>query len=300
MNNEIPGNDTQNDGPKDTKKKIMEAAIQTMIIVILIAGGLWLVCGKSWQRNTGENAKATVDSEEELSADTEEDASENDVTVISELGKEELVIENGSIQQEIISGNFEHLEGEFTDGDTYSEYMTEWYSRRKEELEWQQLDLNGDGIEDLILQEKEEVGERGHHEIVAIFACDKDSASCVLLDMNDMTAYYFCGPAGELMYSASSYVPLVSCEPYTHCYYDKEWNLIKDYKLIIYYVYDVGEDSEYPEHAEEWRENHPDMAEHGVYFWKVTDAGEEALTQDEFTEMYETVTGLKLYSSFFH
>lgn len=231
---------------------------------------------------------------------TAEDASANDVTAISVSGKEELAIENGSIQQEIISGNFEHLEGEFTDGDTYSEYMTEWYSRRKEELEWQHLDLNGDGIEDLILQEKSEVGEMGHHEIVAIFACDKDSASCVLLDMNDMTAYYFCGPAGELMYSASSYVPLVSCEPYTHCYYDKEWNLIKDYKLIIYYVYDVGEDSEYPEQAEKWRENHPDMAEHGVYFQKVTDAGEEALTQEEFTEIYETVTGLKLYSSFFH
>ncbi len=492
MNNEIPDNDTQNDSPKDTKKKIMAVAIQTMIIVILIAGGLWLVCRKSWQRNTGENAteditentEATVASTEELSADTEE--GEPEVTVISILGKEELVIENSriyddksdlgyldnrftleeidailnviegtwivdeyvgfvpyeagtwsegegteeekqeqyektveqaernlpefffqikihnderfvdsgqyiyvhsdnqsyaspisvalsmqrrgeqysefarrttrgagipsgfaypviyieffviscseegavsyepatlilasdgsflllkdgafysvrkdSIQNEIMSGNFEHLVGEFTDGVTYSEYMTECYPRFKEDHEWRQLDLNGDGIDDLIWQYTG--GGYGETQsIVGIFACDKDGARCIRWDTADMTEYYFCGPTGELMYMAPYYGLWNDCEPYKHCYYDREWNLIRDYDLVVFRI-DLEEGmEEYPQHVEEWRENHPDMAESGVYFRKITDAGEEAMTKEEFTEAWESVTGLKLYSSFFH
>lgn len=506
QNNELPDNETQNGSPKDTKKKIMAVAIQTMIIVILIAGGIWLVCRKSWQGNTEknvpedtidditENTEASVDSEEENSADTEEE--EPEVTVISVLGKEELVIENDRIQEsdlkmidnmftleeintilsaikgtwevdramgmisyddyqelylpevtreegvrqyyenielmphpdftisikerstseggivdaednyiyvrtkdgvnydspmsivlsvgpfvslqrdfeeespsiyiqffsicdsemegdheavpyaadgiipymcqeksgrsyepatliltpegefmlykdgvfyslkqtiqsELMSGNFEHLDGTYDEDVTYSDYMTKWYSRQQEAHEWRQLDLNGDGIEDLILQESREVGEWGHHEIVAIFACEKDSASCIFLDMNDMSEYYFCGPAGELMYTASSYGLWVAVEPYDHYYYDREWNRIKDYSLVVYDI-DVERGlEEYPQQVEEWKQNHPDMAEQGVYFRKETDAGEEALTQEEFTEIYETVTGLGFYSSFF-
>lgn len=208
-----------------------------------------------------------------------------------------------SIQSELMSGNFQHLEGKYNDDVTLSDYMAEHYPfmEARGEYEWRQIDLNGDGIDDLILQDSMAISDLNWHKrIWGIFACDKDSASCIMMDQNDMTEYFFCGPTGELMYTASSYVPLVSCEPYTHYYYDREWNRIEDYKLVIYWVYDVGEDSEYPEHAEEWKSNHPDMAEHGVYFWRYTDEGEEMLTREEFTEIYETETGLSLYSSFFH
>lgn len=507
QNNELPDNETQNGSPKDTKKKIMAVVIQTMIIVILIAGGIWLVCRKSWQGNTEknvpedtidditENTEASVDSEEENSADTEEEAPE--VTVISVLGKEELVIESDRIQEsglkmidnmftleeintilsaikgtwevdramgmisyddyqemylpevtreegvrqyyenielmphpdftisikerntseggivdaednyiyvrtkdgvnydspmsivlsvgpflnlqrdfedespsiyiqffsvcdsemegdheavpyaadgiipymcqeksgrsyepatliltpegefmlykdgvfyslkqtiqsELMSGNFEHLEGGNIEGVTSSEYMAERYPQMKEsgDYEWRQLDLNGDGIEDLIWQYTDDRGLE-QQEILGIFACNKDSADCILWDSADRTEYYFCGPTGELMYTASSYGLWVAVEPYGHYYYDREWNLIKDYDLVVYDIDVEWGMKEYPQQVEDWRQNHPDMAEQGIYFRKVTDAGVEAFTQEEFTEIYETVTGLGFHSSFF-
>lgn len=202
-----------------------------------------------------------------------------------------------TIQSEIMRGNFEHLEGKYTE--YVAEHIAERYSYWKEEGEWRQLDLNGDGIEDLILQYKAGDNDWEQLRIAAIFACDRDSAHCILVDLNDMSEYYFCGPTGELMYTAPHYGMYTDAEPYQHCYYDRDWNLIEDYCLVIYRIDMEQYMEEYPQNAEEWRQANPNMAESGVYFWKRTDTGEEALTQTEFTKIYETVTGLTLYSDFF-
>lgn len=205
-----------------------------------------------------------------------------------------------TIQSEIMSGNFEHLEEgkeERGDGITYSEYFTERYPYWKESCEWRQLDLNGDGIEDLILHYISS-GYGNTQGILGIFACDKDSAHCIMWDDVDSTEYYFCGSSGELMYTAPSYGMYTDFEPYRHCHYDRDWNLIKDYDLIIYRVDIEGYMEAYPQHAEEWIQANPDMAESGVYFLRRTDTGEELLTQEEFTDIWESVTGLTLESDF--
>lgn len=295
-------NETQNDGQKDTKKdtkkKVMAVIIQTIITVILIAGGIWLVCRKNWQGDTEENA--SEDTIEDITEATEYPVNSEELEE-ADSGIEEVKPEvKQTIQSELMSGNFEHLdEGrEIFEGVTYAEYMAERYPRWKEEDEWRQLDLNGDGIEDLILQMKRRDKDWEQQRILAIFACDKDSASCILLDENDMTEYYFCGSTGELMYTSPDQGRYVDFENYWHCYYDRDWNRIRDYELIIYRVNeDMG--SEFPEWAEEWKSKHPDMAEDGVYFRRYTDEREEAFTREEFTEIYETVTGLGLHSSFF-
>lgn len=51
-----------------------------------------------------------------------------------------------------------------------------------------------------------------------------------------------------------------------------------------------------PEYAEIWREEHPDLAEDGIYYRKYTEDGMEELTRGEWEEMYETATGYEVDS----
>lgn len=194
-----------------------------------------------------------------------------------------------SIQGNIMSGDFSCLEDEDW------ESMQKSYKRQNDLYEWSLIDLNGDGIEDLILQEKDTVGNTNRHRILGIFACEEDGAKCVLWDDVDNTEYYFCGPTGELMYSASDYGGVVSEEPYSHYYFDEEWNKIKDYTLVVYCIDSTADE----ESAEEWKQENPDMAENGLYYRKYTEKGEEILTRKELEDMYEIETGYEFYSSFY-
>lgn len=200
-----------------------------------------------------------------------------------------------SIQSRIMSGDFECL-----DNDTeYVESIEKAYGWTRNGLkdgQWRLIDLNGDGIEDLILEEKEAVtADSGKKRIIGIFACYEDKARCVLWDVNDSTEYFFCGLTGELMYSASSYGGVVSEEPYTHYYFDREWNEITDYTIVVYRI-DAAMNEEY---AEKWRNENPDMAEDGIYFRKYTEEGVEVLTRKELESIYEMETGYEFHSEFY-
>ncbi len=193
-----------------------------------------------------------------------------------------------SIQSQIMSGDFSCLTDEIW------EDLQERYTKSADFFEWRQIDLNGDGIEDLILQEKKTSGLNDDiHIIRAIFACQKDEAELVLWDEVDYTEYYFCGPTGEIMYTAPSYgAPILSFEPYAHCYFDRDWNQIRDYELVVYEIDMIS----YPESVEEWRQEHPDMAEDGIYYKKYSEKGEEILTREELESIYEQETGAEFYS----
>jgi len=169
-----------------------------------------------------------------------------------------------SVQGTIMSGDFSCLEGEDW------EIMQEIYEGN-DSLEWRQLDLNGDGIDDLILQEKDTV-DRGEFSV--------------------------CGLTGELMYYYNSFGSMVDVEGYSHYYYDKEWNKVIDYQLIIWYV-DSPEGYDYPA---EWFEAHPDMQEEGIYYRKYeggyagNEGKGEVLTLEELKEIYETEMGMEIFS----
>lgn len=198
-----------------------------------------------------------------------------------------------SIQGTIMSGDFSCLE------DTDWERMQESYEREINLYEWCQLDLNSDGIEDLILQEKNTVDEDSNqHRILGIFGCGKDEARCVLWDDVYMGDFSFCGSTGELMHYYYSFGGMVDIEGYEHYYYDMEWNKVIDYRLLIYDV-NSPEGYDYPT---KWFEAHPDMQEEGIYYRRYEgactseDTEGEVLTLEELKEIYETEMGMEMYS----
>lgn len=214
------------------------------------------------------------------------DESDNIEAVDTELEGDS---DEDSIQGTIMSGDFSCLE------DSDWERMQKSYEREIDLYEWRQLDLNSDGIEDLILQEKRTADEDSNqHRILGIFGCGKDEARCVLWDDVYMGNFSFCGPTGELMHRYYSFGGMVDTEGYKHYYYDKDWNEIIDYQLVIWDV-NSPEGYDYPA---KWFEEHPDMQEEGTYYRRYEGAytGEETegevLTLEEFKEIYETEMGM--------
>lgn len=213
-------------------------------------------------------------------------------SAVDEAGRYFYTNPKDSIQETIMSGDFSCLEDEDW------EIMQEIYEGN-DSLEWRQLDLNGDGIDDLILQEKDTVDENSNqHRILGIFACGEDRARCVLWDTVDTGEFSVCGLTGELMYYYNSFGSMVDMEEYSHYYYDKEWNKVIDYQLIIWYV-DSPEGYDYPA---EWFEAHPDMQEEGIYYRKYeggyagNEGKGEVLTLEELKEIYETEMGMEIFS----
>lgn len=193
-----------------------------------------------------------------------------------------------NLLQELLSGNFEHLSGEYSD---YRElFEMDW---ERGESEWRQIDLNGDGVEDFILQEAKPIGDTGQKRIIGIFTIEEDSIRCIMADFNDGSEYSFCGTTGKLMYTASNYGGVVDNEPYDCYHYDNEWQEIIDYRLEILRVNsEVDED-----YAKVWKSENSDMAEDGLYYFRYMGDKEEKLTKEEWTSIYEAETGLKFDGS---
>ena len=214
------------------------------------------------------------------------------------------------ITYELMSGNMDHVEcGESTKV-TLEGCIQRSMKGGMYPLEWRWIDLNGDGKDDLILQEKDTVGDSEQHRIVAIFDCFEDRAVCIKTDFNDGTEYSFCGTSGALMYTAPSYGGVVSTDGYEHYHYDSEWNEIPDYTLRAYWI--DGDDDKDPI-SEEWIESHPDMAVNGRYYRRyeenytqfVNSGAEgpwkgEVLTFQEFKNAYEAATGDRFWSTYFY
>lgn len=203
----------------------------------------------------------------------------------------EATMQDVTIQDAIMSGDFSCIE------DSYRERVQNNYERRHDAYEWRRLDLNHDGIEDLILQEKETVTEDSNqHRILGIFACGETQAKCVLWDDVGMGYYAFCGVTGELMERYYSFGTMVDVEGFKHYFYDAEWNKVVDYSLVIWKV-DGPDGYDYPA---EWFEAHPDMQEEGIYYRKYegADTGKaeagEALTLEELKEVYRTEMGMEI------
>lgn len=196
--------------------------------------------------------------------------------------------EGNTLKQELLRGDFEHLSGKYSD---YRElFEADWESG---DLEWRQIDLNGDGAEDFILQEARSISNIGQKRIIGIFTIEEDSIRCIMSDLNDSTEYSFCGATGKLFYTAPNYGGVVDNELYECYHYDAEWQITTDYELEILRV-----DSEMDEdYAKEWKSENPDMAEDGLYYFRYIGDEKEKLTREEWTNIYETETGLKFDGS---
>lgn len=255
------------------------------IILFLIACILLTGCGKEAETE-GQQPEVNADS---LAGDRADNYSSMDG--IADIDGNVSSPEQ-SIQCEIMSGNFSRLDASAEFREHIKNTFERWAGGETCEIEWQIIDLNGDGIDDLIVQDRDTVGESEVKQILGIFACDENSARCVEWDLNDMTEYSFCGPTGELMYTAYNYGHIPDEEPYWHYHYDRDWNKIGDYLLVIYWIDSTVD----PDYAKIWREEHPDLAEDGIYYRKYTEDAMEELTRGEWEEMYEAATGYKVDS----
>lgn len=304
------GKNTNNKMNYKIKNKAVLTSGILLLYILLMAG-----CGKpeASQRDSEGAAQDMVS--ESISADTaDEDGTgaavsgngtedtdsgdENHIDINETSNDSQSDDTERTIQSAIMDGDFSSM-----DESDLKEYIIRMYQEWEENetietKEWRQLDLNGDGIDDLILQDRESVGPTQIFRIVAIFACEENNARCMLWDVNDSSEYSFCGVTGELMYSAPYSGTAIAGEPYRHYYYDSEWNKIEDYLLVRTTVDSSMDGSweEFLQYHQRFLEANPDMAEDGEYFSRYEidiETGEqgerEALSYEEFKEIFEDV-----------
>lgn len=215
-----------------------------------------------------ETPTPTIMPPEELQAEAETTPESLSVADRIQSGDFSCLDENGVVDRTRIEGNYEG-------------------AKKRENHEWVQYDLNGDGMEDLIWQLKN--GEMSP--ITAIYACYEDYARCIYWDEADYTYYLFFSSTENLIrYSGGADF---YAREYFGCYeYDLDWNLEFVYGLMGYRIYGF-EDWD----REEWIKEHPEMGEPGIYFTKVTEVrpdgteDEELLEHEEFFEMFWELTG---------
>ena len=272
---------------KDNKKEELESCFFLLLGCLMLAGCQKEIKSEDQHADVFDSTQITVSdwtgNTETIDVDLEGNSDENLTTI------------RNSIQDQIMSGDFSCLTNESWESKQEVYRNLEKFSAQG--LEWCQLDLNGDGIEDLILQEAETVtSDSEEKRIIGIFDCKRNEARCVLWDVNDSTEYYFCGITGELMHYYCSFGTMVDVEGYEHYYYDYEWNKVIDYRLLIWYV-NSPDGYDYPT---KWFEAHPDMQEEGIYYRRYEGAytGEdvegEALTMEELKEIYRTEMGMEI------
>jgi len=156
--------------------------------------------------------------------------------------------------------------------------------------EWLEFDLNGDGVNELILQEHTYYEEKNR--IVAIFAFnyEKHETELVYLHTIDLPRFLFLSESGNTVWY-NHYSGIYDYIGYSHIVFDDEWNRIRPYTLEITHIYDFSEMPEY------WFNENPDMGAVGIYFHKsIGVPGDESyvremLSEEQFMEMFEELTG---------
>lgn len=107
---------------------------------------------------------------------------------------------------------------------------------RKESYDWRQVDLNGDGLPELVSQNGN--GDRTDHKkpISFIFTWQEGQVYMVYIDLFDACEFLFLTDAGELMYEYDvSGGPKTS--KFTKYHFDEKWNLAFEESLRLLYFH---------------------------------------------------------------
>ncbi|MDE7340881.1 MAG: hypothetical protein K2N80_10075 [Lachnospiraceae bacterium] len=184
--------------------------------------------------------------------------------------------------------------------------------------EWLRMDVNGDGMPELVggwvIEELPDYVDSRKIEISVIFAYQDGMAEMVYLDVNDGMEFLFITADGELVYEWG-----VSGGPTTNvfrrCTFDLKWNREYLDTLVRYRFPEIlDEDESFAEEREYYREHYPDTygaGGSGVYCLrdrpktedelKHNDDGQytvrESLTEEEFLKLYEEWTGWDFYKA---
>lgn len=105
------------------------------------------------------------------------------------------------------------------------------YYQNVNEAQWIYVDINKDGISELIWQEKDAVGNSQVHRILAVFIATLEGAKCVVWDINDMGEFYFC--LNENIFYFTSYLGVYDYFYYGICKCDMDGKLsvIKSFEV---------------------------------------------------------------------
>lgn len=214
--------------------------------------------------------------------------SENEESFSAESEENPELINEEIWMWEIQKGNFSCLKDENS-----ASYMENIFGSlgTADRTEWVRYDIDRDGVDELIWQEKEPAGGSGFKRIMAIYSHHNEEVKCFLWDINDCSEYFFLGESGKLVYYMFEY-GVTDSQDYAYCVIDMENGIRYDYWLSIYNVYDTSE------LYDSWGEKHPDMMEVGMYYRKRIPGPNQSeeqqyLTREQFlTEFYE-LTGVE-------
>lgn len=183
---------------------------------------------------------------------------------------------------------------------------------------WIRMDVNGDGMPELIdgwvIEELEDYEGEEKVAVFSIFAYQDGMAEMVYLDENDGMEFLFITAGGELVYEwGISGGPTTSV--FRRCTFDLKWNREYLDTLVRYRFPEVlDEDESLEKEREYYRTYYPDtygVGGSGVYCLRERRKTEEELrhnedgqytvkeylTEDEFLKMYEEWTGWDFYKA---
>lgn len=192
---------------------------------------------------------------------------------------------------EIMNGNFASVKTlDYPDADELRRIFD--ILSAESNIEWVQHDLDGDGLNELVWQEKDSHNQTANS-IIGIFAFSADGAELVAWDVNDMTEYLFLSAAGNVIHCMGHY-GTYSYVKYDHLVFDEEWNTALAYGLSSVCAYDDTED------IEGLKERFPYITELGIYYVKTSiDANgnmvTEQLGEQAFFDLFMETCGMPFY-----
>jgi hypothetical protein len=190
--------------------------------------------------------------------------------------------------KQVIDGDFSNLK---ESGDSISEQIKRSYADRADYIDFIEVDLNGDNINELIWQEKENNYNENMKRIWGVFTAQSDGIACILWDVNDAGEYYFLSANRRLIYY-TQYYGTYNYNGYEHYQLDDKGDIKYVSGLYLYNIYDFAEvDFAW------WHEEHPNMLKEGTYYERYIDesakreGNEEGLAEEGFLEAFEEMAG---------
>lgn len=267
-------------------------------ICITVGVCVWVFwgCAQNNQKQTNPqvlNVNTSVMANEEQSGNEPKPSSEVSEVIDANSGEK---IKNISDIQDIYS---HVMEGDLTVLNRLEIYeeITSIYEKHSKfnDLEWRLADIDYNGYEELVWQEKENVGYMKR--IVGLFSFEKEP-KCIIWDLNDGTEFYFISDSGNLVYYDQYFgiYRFFSLERYT---LDKNLNLDFTYELRLYDIYDLTEIDE--KFLLKLQKSNPDITGKGIYYQKIisqeNESGKikESLTEEQFVNEFTDLMGVDFY-----
>ena len=212
------------------------------------------------------------------------------IAMILILSKSFMDLEDVDKLKEIEKGNYSYIDDEYLR--KHLEIISSKMAYvRDGDFEWVYRDVNGDGVEDLILLEKYTNMEPPGNALILDIITIKDG-EVVHVFADHMDIAYYCQLCDDGLLYYEQYYGRYDYEQYILFRYDKDWNGIFVDGLTLYYLLELGEGEE--EFYKGRISEDLDMEKEQLYFWEFQMQGEEK----EYTELTREEWINKFYELF--